>query len=148
MTGWRLGWLVLPPALLDAAGKLLEFNTSCSPVFTQRAAVLALERGEEVTPRLVAHLRQCRDTLVPFLQAVPGVHVATPLGGMYAFFRLEGHTDCLDTAKRLVREAGIGLAPGSAFGPGGAGWLRWCFASRDTARLEEGVARLRRWLQL
>ncbi len=148
MTGWRLGWLVLPPALLDAAGKLLEFNTSCSPVFTQRAAVVALERGDEVTPALVAHLRQCRDTLVPLLQAVPGVHVATPLGGMYAFFRLEGHADCLDVAKRLVREAGIGLAPGSAFGPGGTGWLRWCFASRDTARLEEGVARLRRWLQL
>jgi aspartate/methionine/tyrosine aminotransferase len=72
--------------------------------------------------------------------------LAEPLGGMYAFFRLAGHPDCLDTAKRLVREAGLGLAPGSAFGPEAAGWLRWCFASRDPERLAQGVDRLRTWL--
>ena len=146
MTGWRLGWLVLPPGLTDALGKLVEYNTSCAPVFVQRAATVALQRGGEVTPALVAHLRQCRDTLVPLLRAVPGVTLAEPLGGMYAFFRLEGHSDCLALAKRLVREAGLGLAPGSAFSPHAAGWLRWCFASRDTARLVQGVDRLRDWL--
>ena len=146
MTGWRLGWLVLPATLTHALGKLIEFNTSCAPVFTQRAAVVALQRGEEVTPTLVAHLRTCRDTLVPLLQSVPGVTLAEPKGGMYAFFHLEGHDDCLDTAKRLVREAGLGLAPGSAFGPEAAGWLRWCFASRDPQRLVQGVDRLRTWL--
>ncbi len=146
MTGWRLGWLVLPATLTHALGKLIEFNTSCAPVFTQRAAVVALQRGDEVTPALVAHLRTCRDTLVPLLQSVPGVTLAEPKGGMYAFFHLEGHDDCLDTAKRLVREAGLGLAPGSAFGPEAAGWLRWCFASRDSQRLVQGVDRLRTWL--
>jgi len=146
MTGWRLGWLVLPASLTTAIGKLIEYNTSCAPVFIQRAALAALARGDEVTPGLVAHLRLCRDTLVPLLQATPGVTLAEPLGGMYAFFRLEGHGDCLDTAKRLVREAGLGLAPGSAFGPEAAGWLRWCFASRDPQRLEQGVNRLRDWL--
>ena len=146
MTGWRLGWLVLPPTLTHAVGKLIEFNTSCAPVFSQRAAVLALQRGDEVTPALVAHLRLCRDTLVPLLKALPGVTLAEPQGGMYAFFRLEGHGDCLDTAKRLVREVGLGLAPGSAFGPEAAGWLRWCFASRDPQRLVRGVERLRSWL--
>jgi aspartate/methionine/tyrosine aminotransferase len=146
MTGWRLGWLVLPKALTHAVGKLIEFNTSCAPVFVQRAAAVALLRGAEVTPALVAHLQTCRDTLVPLLKAVPGVTLAEPKGGMYAFFRLEGHGDCLDTAKRLVREAGLGLAPGSAFGPEAAGWLRWCFASRDPQRLVQGVARLRAWL--
>jgi len=65
---------------------------------------------------------------------------------MYAFFRLPGQADCLDVAKRLVREAGLGLAPGSAFAPEATGWLRWCFASQDTARLEEGVRRLSGWL--
>jgi len=148
MTGWRLGWLVMPPGLLDAMGKLIEFNTSCAPVFVQRAATQALARADEVTPALVAHLKTCRDTLVPALQALPGIEVASPLGGMYAFFRIQGHTDCLDVAKRLVREAGLGLAPGSAFGPEAAGWLRWCFASRDTGRLLEGVDRLERWLGL
>jgi aspartate/methionine/tyrosine aminotransferase len=146
MTGWRLGWLVLPKALTHAVGKLIEFNTSCAPVFVQRAAAVALLRGAEVTPALVAHLQACRDTLVPLLKAVPSVTLAEPKGGMYAFFRLEGHGDCLDTAKRLVREAGLGLAPGSAFGPEAAGWLRWCFASRDPQRLVQGVARLRAWL--
>ena len=93
------------------------------------------------------HLRNCRDTLVPLLADVPGVSVATPRGGMYAFFRIDGHDDCLTLAKRLVREAGLGLAPGSAFGGEASGWLRWCFASRDVGRLEEGVGRLRGWLK-
>jgi len=146
MTGWRLGWLVLPPALTHDVGKLIEFNTSCASVFTQRAAQVALERADEITPRLVAHLKGCRDTLVPLLQAVPGVELARPAAGMYAFFRLAGHDDSLATAKRLVREAGLGLAPGEAFAPEARGWLRWCFASRDPQRLVQGVERLRGWL--
>jgi aspartate/methionine/tyrosine aminotransferase len=146
MTGWRLGWLVLPPLLTHAVGKLIEFNTSCAPVFVQRAATVALQRGDEVTPGLVKHLQVCRDTLVPLLREIPGVQLAAPRGGMYAFFRLEGQDDCLQTAKRLVREAGLGLAPGSAFGPEAAGWLRWCFASRDPQRLVQGAERLRGWL--
>lgn len=146
MTGWRLGWLVLPPALTEPVGKLIEFNTSCAPVFVQRGAVAAIAHGDAVTPALVAHLRRCRDTLVPLLQSVPGVALATPRAGMYAFFQLPGQGDCLEVAKRLVREAGLGLAPGSAFGAEASGWLRWCFASRETDRLVEGVARLKGWL--
>ena len=146
MTGWRLGWLVLPAALTHPVGKLIEYNTSCAPVFVQRGATVALQHEAEITPPLVAHLRHCRDTLVPLLQALPGVRLATPKGGMYAFFRLDGHDDCLSTAKRLVREAGLGLAPGSAFGPEAAGWLRWCFASRDPQRLAQGARRLEHWL--
>ena len=155
MTGWRLGWLVMPPAMTPQVGKLVEFNTSCAPVFIQRAGLVALQRTGDVTPQLVAHLKICRDTLVPQLQAVPGVEVAPARGGMYAFFRLvdqQRFGDSLETAKRLVVEAGLGLAPGNAFmvnpTPEAQGWLRWCFASRDVARLEQGVDRLRRWLGL
>lgn len=147
MTGWRLGWLVLPPASTHDVGKLIEFNTSCASVFTQRAAVAALQRAGEITPRVVAHLKTCRDTLLPLLQAVPGVELARPAAGMYAFFRLAGYPDAVDTAKRLVREAGLGLAPGEAFAPESAGWLRWCFASQDPQRLAQGVERLRAWLE-
>ena len=146
MTGWRLGWLVVPPAMTPHMGKLVEFNTSCASVFTQRAALAALERTDEVTPRVVAHLQGCRDRLVPRLQGMPGVQLAAPAGGMYAFFKLDGFNDSLATAKRLVAEAGLGLAPGSAFAPEADGWLRWCFASREPARLEEGVRRLEGWL--
>ena len=148
MTGWRLGWLVMPPTMTAAMGKLIEFNTSCAPVFAQRAGVAALAGEAQVTPPLVRHLRDCRDTLVAALERLPGVTVAAPAGGMYAFFRLDAHPDCLLTAKRLVQEAGLGLAPGSAFSPEASGWLRWCFASRDTDRLREGVDRLERWLRL
>ena len=148
MTGWRLGWLVMPPSLAAAMGKLIEFNTSCAPVFVQRAGVAALQGESAITPPLVAHLKACHDTLIPALQALPGVTAAPVPGGMYAFFRLDGHGDCLQTAKRLVLEAGLGLAPGRAFGAEASGWLRWCFASQDTARLDEGVARLARWLKL
>lgn len=146
MTGWRLGWMVMPPGLAHQVGKLIEFNTSCISVFTQRAGLAALEHVDQITPRVVAHLRLCRDTLVPLLRALPGVEVADARGGMYAFFRLAGQGDSLETAKRLVAEAGLGLAPGSAFGAQARGWLRWCFASRDPQRLVEGVRRLENWL--
>jgi aspartate/methionine/tyrosine aminotransferase len=146
MTGWRLGWLVMPAAMTHHVGKLIEFNTSCASVFSQRAGVVALQRTDDVTPRVVAHLKACRDALVPLLAAVPGVQVAVPRGGMYAFFRLAGFDDSLITAKRLVVEAGLGLAPGDAFAPEAQGWLRWCFASHDLKRLALGVDRLRGWL--
>jgi aspartate/methionine/tyrosine aminotransferase len=116
-------------------------------VFTQRAALAALAHRDAITPAIVAHLKTCRDTLVPLLAAVPGVEVASPRGGMYAFFRIEGFDDSMDVARRLVAEAGLGLAPGAAFAPEAAGWLRWCFAAKDTARLVEGVRRLRAWLE-
>ena len=147
MTGWRLGWLVMPAAMTHHMGKLIEFNTSCASVFTQRAGVVALQNTADITPRVVAHLKACRDTLVPLLQAVPGVQLAPAKGGMYAFFKLEGHPDAVTTAKRLVAEAGLGLAPGEAFAPEAAGWLRWCFASKDLGRLRQGVERLQSWLE-
>jgi aspartate/methionine/tyrosine aminotransferase len=138
--------MVLPRGMSAHVGKLLEFNTSCSPVFIQQAAAVALRRTQEVTPRIAAHLHACRDALVSTLQAMPQVRVSPSKGGMYAFFQLQGHEDSLQTAKRLVLEAGIGLAPGNAFAPEGQGWLRWCFASKDLSRLQEGVQRLQTWL--
>lgn len=148
MTGWRLGWLVLPAALVPAMGKLIEFNTSCAPVFVQRAGLAALDRADETVPGLVTRLRACRDVLLPQLAALPGVDIATPEGGMYAFFRLPESGDSLAFAKRLVVEAGLGLAPGAAFGAEAEGWLRWCFASRDPTRLSLGIDRLKTFLGL
>jgi aspartate/methionine/tyrosine aminotransferase len=142
MTGWRLGWLVLPHSHMGAAGKLLEFNSSCAPVFVQRGGLAALAMADDFVPGLVERLCEGRDRLVAGLQALPGVTVATPPGGMYAFFNVEGQGDSLGFAKHLVQQHGLGLAPGAAFGTAGQGWLRWCFASRDPARLDAGLARL------
>ena len=145
MTGWRLGWLVLPPSATPHVSKLVEFNTSCAPTFVQRAGVEAIGRESEITPALVAHFKTCRDTLIPLLQSVPGLHVQAAKGGMYAFFQLDGYTNSLELAKRLVVEAGLGLAPGSAFALEAEGWLRWCYASKDVDRLRQGVQRLKDW---
>ncbi|HEY0818613.1 MAG TPA: pyridoxal phosphate-dependent aminotransferase [Rhizobacter sp.] len=148
MTGWRLGWLVLPQGLSGEVAKLIEFNTSCAPVFVQKGALAALATAGETVPRLVAHLKACRDTLLPRLASLPRVTVASPRGGMYAFFKVDGESDSLAFAKRLVSEQGLGLAPGVAFGDEAEGWLRWCFASRDPSRLLAGVDRLAEGLRL
>ncbi len=145
MTGWRLGWIVAPSALLPDLGKLIEYNTSCSPTFVQRAAVVAINGGEATIAQTLERYRAARDFLVAELNAIPGVSAAAPTGAMYVFFRVAGVTDSLEFCKRLVREARLGLAPGSAFGPEGEGFVRWCFAA-DIDRLADGIARLRRAL--
>jgi len=145
MTGWRLGWIVAPGTLLPDLGKLIEYNTSCSPTFVQRAAVVAINDGEATIAHTLERYRTARDFLVTELNAIPGVSAAAPTGAMYVFFRVAGVTDSLEFCKRLVREVRLGLAPGSAFGPEGEGFVRWCFAA-DNDRLADGVARLRRVL--
>jgi aspartate/methionine/tyrosine aminotransferase len=146
MTGWRLGWIVAPKTLVADVGKLIEYNTSCSPVFVQRAGVVALRDGEPVVAATRARLRRARDRLVDALRTLPRVEVAPPDGAMYAFFRIDGVNDSLAFCRRLVEEAKLGLAPGSAFGPEGEGFVRWCFAASDE-RLDDGIARLARFLR-
>ena len=142
MTGWRLGWLVAPAAFIRDFGKLVEFNTSCAPPFVQRAGITAIAEGEALIGRTVARLRGARDLLVRRLGSIPGLELSSPPGAMYLFFRLPGRSDdSLAFAKQLVMEAGLGLAPGIAFGPEGEGYLRWCFAATDEL-IERGVERL------
>jgi aspartate/methionine/tyrosine aminotransferase len=145
MTGWRLGWLVVPQALTADLGKLIEYNTSCAPVFVQRAGIAAVREGEPVITRTLWRLRQARDFLVSELQKTQKVKAVLPAGAMYAFFGIEGMHDSLAFCKRLVRDTGLGLAPGAAFGPEGEGYVRWCFAATED-RLADGVARLKKML--
>jgi aspartate/methionine/tyrosine aminotransferase len=145
MTGWRLGWAVVPRPLLADLAKLIEYNTSCSPVFVQRAAMAALRGGEPLIAQTLERYRRLRDFLVEELRAIPGIDVAVPQGAMYLFLRAAGEPDSFEFCKRLVREHGLGLAPGSAFGPHGEGHVRWCFAA-EQGRLAEGAKRLRQAL--
>jgi aspartate/methionine/tyrosine aminotransferase len=142
MTGWRLGWLVAPAPLVPEIAKLIEFNTSCAQGFIQRAGLAAITSGEPVIERTLQRFQMARDFLIGELRAIDGVQAALPPGAMYAFFRIEGMRDSLAFCKRLVTDAGLGLAPGAAFGPEGEGFIRWCFAA-DVDRLAEGVSRLR-----
>ncbi|MEO6921632.1 MAG: pyridoxal phosphate-dependent aminotransferase [Collimonas sp.] len=145
MTGWRLGWLVAPPTLMADIGKLIEYNTSCAPGFVQRAGIVAIERGDEIIGNTVTRYRQARDFLYERLNALPGITAPRPKGAMYLFFRIDGVSDSLALCKQLVRDAGLGLAPGNAFGDEGEGYVRWCFAS-SLERLEDGAQRLQRFL--
>lgn len=150
MTGWRLGWMQLPQSLMNGLGKLIEYNTSCAPGFVQRAGVVAVNRGEEIVQRTVERYRDARDYLYGRLSAsdmrAAGVTAPKPQGAMYLFFTIDGERDSLALCKRLVAEAGLGLAPGSAFGPEGEGALRWCFAS-SLDRLAQGADKLEAFLR-
>jgi aspartate/methionine/tyrosine aminotransferase len=146
MTGWRLGWAVVPAALEADLGKLIEYNTSCAPVFVQRAGIAAVMQGEPVIAHSLARFRRARDFLVGELGKLPGVEVTLPSGTMYAFFRVRGVEDSLAFCKKLVAGYGLGLAPGAAFGPQGEGFVRWCFAAGED-KLAEGVARLKKALE-
>jgi len=145
MTGWRLGWLVVPRSLMADLGKLIEYNTSCAPVFVQRAGIVAVKEGEPIIARTLSRFRKAKDFLLRNLSTVERVKVAPPAGTMYAFIGIEGVADSLAFCKELVRKHGLGLAPGSAFGPEGEGYVRWCFAASEE-RLADGVTRLRRAL--
>jgi len=146
MTGWRLGWMVVPPALIDGLGVLIEYNTSCAPDFIQEGAKAALDHGEAYVASVRAELIAAREQVLTALNAMPGIEAPQPDGGFYAFFRVAGCTDSVQLCKDLIRDAGLGLAPGAAFGPEGEGWLRWCFAARpekNAAGLERLAAYLR-----
>ena len=147
MTGWRLGWMVVPEYALNSIGKLIEFNTSCASLFTQRAGVVAIQRCDEVTPRVVSHLKLCRDTLCSSLGKIQGIELASPRGGMYAFFKINGYKDSLDVAKRLVLDVVLVFSPGEAFAQESRDWFSWCFASKDPLRLTQGIGRLNEWLE-
>jgi aspartate/methionine/tyrosine aminotransferase len=141
MTGWRLGWIVAPPALMDAIGKLNEFNMSSAPTFIQHAGVVALDQGDGFIAETRARYLKARDIAHAALSAVPGITAPRPDGAMYLFLKVEGCTDSLGLAKSLLHSARVGIAPGAAFGAGGEGHLRLCFAQSE-ARIREASGRL------
>lgn len=147
MTGWRLGWLTLPAAMMPDVPKVIEYNTSCAPGFVQKGGLAALTdpRGEESITALKADLSASRDLLLDGLRSMGRIDIPQSTGAMYAFFRIDGQPDDMAVARSLVTDFGLGLAPGSAFGPEGEGWLRWCFASRAD-KIATGLERLSTFL--
>ncbi len=146
MTGFRIGWLEAPPELGPAIENLVQFTTSGVPVFNQRAAIAALEQGEDFLAFQIERCRELRDALCKTLAATGRVRFFEPEAAFYLFFAIDGFLDSRALAFRLIDEAGVGLAPGVAFGPGGEGWLRLCFA-RDPAEMQEAARRLAGWLK-
>jgi aspartate/methionine/tyrosine aminotransferase len=143
MTGWRVGWVVLPSsaALAQVFENLVQYNTSGVPTFLQYGCIKALNDGDAYLKSLVERCRQGRHLVCERLLALPRVRMTPPQGTFYAFFQVDGEADSTAFARHLVDVANVGLAPGSAFGPGGEGFLRLCFAASHTA-LQTGVERL------
>ncbi|RME95234.1 MAG: pyridoxal phosphate-dependent aminotransferase [Alphaproteobacteria bacterium] len=146
MTGWRIGWLYAPEALGSTIENLIQYNTSGVAVFMQRAAVVALEQGEAFAQAQVSRARAGRDLVCERLAPLNRVRFARPEGAFYLLFAIEGVEDSQALAFRLIDEANIGLAPGTAFGAGGESFLRLCFA-RSAEGLEEAMDRLTRWVK-
>jgi aspartate/methionine/tyrosine aminotransferase len=145
MTGWRLGWLVGRADLIAKATQRNEFIVSCAPGFVQKVGEVALRDGEPFIAELLAMLRANRDYCVRELRSMPGVTVPEPDGAFYLFPRIAGLTDSFAFAKRLLLETKVGLAPGVAFGNGGEGSVRLCYAV-ERPILETALAALRRFL--
>lgn len=130
MTGWRLGWLVSTrPELCERAGIFNEFTVIHAASFVQRAGETALLWGEKTIRDMVSHFRANRDFVVKRLEAMPGVSVPQPEGAFYVFPRIEGLTDSFEFCRRMLLDTHVGIAPGVAFGAGGEGSVRICYAS-------------------
>jgi aspartate/methionine/tyrosine aminotransferase len=145
MTGWRIGWIEAPPALGQIIENLIQYSTSGSPVFVQRAATAALDDGEGFIVEQIARAAEGRRIIAEGLKATNRVSLAAPVGAFYQFFSVDGRSDSRALAVDLVDKANVGLAPGTAFGPGGEAGLRLCFA-RKAPDLVEAVARLQKAL--
>lgn len=145
MTGWRLGWLVLPRGARDQVAEVVEVTQSGTAPFAQAGALAALADAGFVD-RFRAHCAIGRGLALDGVAGLNGVRLAVPPGAFYAFIGVDGLTDSLGLALRLVREHGVAVAPGSAFGEGGEGHLRLCFAQRPE-RMERAMHRLREGLR-
>jgi aspartate/methionine/tyrosine aminotransferase len=146
MTGWRLGWLQAPAELGQVIENLVQYNTSGVAPFLQRAGVVALEDGEEFARGQIERAAEGRRIVTAALASNNGANYVPPKGAFYAFFGIDGVTDSLGAAMRLIDEAKVGLAPGSAFGDAGAPYFRVCFL-RDPKQVADAMSRLSNWLK-
>jgi len=145
MTGWRMGWIHAPSALAPTLANLIQYSTSGVAQFMQRAGVVALRDGEWFVAHMVERARRGRELVGEALEGHPRIAYAPPDGAFYAFFKVEGLENSSEAAVRLIDEAGVGTAPGTAFGAAGEGFVRVCHA-RSADSLAEAMARIVRFL--
>lgn len=146
MTGWRVGWLIARRDLAAKATQVNEFVISHAPTFAQKAGETALAEGEEELVRMLDRLKENRDLCLDALSGVPGVTVPKPDGAFYVFPRIDGLTDSFGFCRRLLEETRVGLAPGVAFGAGGEGSIRICYAA-ECSILEPAMERLTKFIR-
>ncbi|PBC07775.1 pyridoxal phosphate-dependent aminotransferase [Mesorhizobium sp. WSM3859] len=146
MTGWRVGWIKTHPALQQVFENLIQYSTSGVAQFMQRGAVAALDEGDGFIAEQVERAHAARDLVCGILGETGKARFTVPQGAFYLFFRVDGLTDSRKAAFDIVDNANVGLAPGTAFGPGGEAFLRLCF-HRRLDQLEEAAHRLAKWMK-
>jgi aspartate aminotransferase len=130
MTGWRLGFGVFPPALVEPVTRLVINSVSCTPAFTQHAAIAAVQGPWQPVEQMVAEFRRRRDVIVAGLNELPGVTCQPPSGAFYAFPDITGTgLTSAQLQERLLADAGVAALPGTAFGQAGEGFLRFSYAN-------------------
>jgi aspartate aminotransferase len=146
MTGWRLGWLAAEASLVKQLVKVQEHTITCAPAFAQWAGVAALQSPPSIVAKMVEEFRARRDLMVEEFRTIPGFRVRRPQGAFYFFPRYDLDTGSDALAERLLKEAGVAMTPGAAFGEAGEGHLRFSYAcSREDIR--KGMARIRTFLE-
>ncbi|MFQ5846356.1 MAG: pyridoxal phosphate-dependent aminotransferase [Candidatus Methylomirabilales bacterium] len=142
MTGWRLGYGVMPVPLAEQVAKLMVNSNSCTATFVQKAGVVALTGDQSPSRRMVEAFHRRRDLLVTGLNRIPGIRCLRPAGAFYAFPNVAGlRRPAKAVADHLLEDGGVACLPGTAFGPGGEGYLRLSYAAADTD-LEEALSRM------
>jgi aspartate aminotransferase len=143
MTGWRLGYGVMPKPLAEHVTRLMVNSASCTASFVQLAGIAALEGDRTPIDRMVAEFKRRRDLLVDGLNRLPGVKCAKPRGAFYVFPNITG-TGCpsAEVAERLLNDAGVAVLSGAAFGAHGEGYLRLSYANSE-ANLRKALERMR-----
>ena len=144
MTGWRMGYGVMPEWLVDAVNKLMVNSNSCTASFTQRAGIAAINGPREGVHAMVAEFRRRRDAIVAGLNQVPGFRCAMPGGAFYAFANVQGTgRSSKEIADMLLYEAGVAGLNGAAFGEYGDGYIRFSYAN-SLSNLMEAVERIKK----
>jgi aspartate aminotransferase len=139
MTGWRLGFGVFPPSLVEPVTRLAINSVSCTSAFSQYAAIAALDGPQDGVAAMLAEFRRRRDVIVAGLNAIPGISCALPDGAFYAFPNISGTgVPASALAGRLLSEAGVACLAGTAFGPWGEGFLRLSYAN-SVANIEAAL---------
>ncbi|MEW6046497.1 MAG: pyridoxal phosphate-dependent aminotransferase [Bacillota bacterium] len=155
MTGWRLGYGIMPKAVAESVARLVTNVESCTATFTQMAGVAALEGSQEPVRAMVAEFKARRDLVVELLNAIPGVRVGVPAGAFYVFpnvteaCRRVGTADARVFASRLLQEAGVAVLGRPAFGTPAPDedqqYVRLSYAA-SRQELQEGLSRMREWV--
>ncbi len=142
MTGWRLGWVTIPENMLKIFEKLNEFNIASPAAPVQHAGITAIIEGEDFILDMIKKLSIAREIAIENLTSFAKVELPIPSAAFYAFFKVRGVNNSESFCKTTLKDTGVGLAPGTAFGKGGSNWIRICYA-KSPSILREAFKKLK-----